>query len=696
MRLTPIGVMTGMALMAGPMIAAGQSTAPITGTVRDADHGSLLRGVEIRSLGSGQHSHTNSLGRFRINTLTRGDTLVLRRIGYRSIRYAIGSGAGPLTIRLQPAPLILPTVVSTATRQPTSAVDLITPVLVQDRAAITESGARSLDQVIQELPGIQQIAEPPARNTVMIRGIGGNRVLILIDGEPAAGALLEDRDLSRISTTAVEQVEVVKGPLSALYGSEAIGGVVNVITRAPSGPLTLEVGGDMGSAGRQTASFTASRGGALAWRLAGSVRRRDQIASQVEQPGATQRVWDIRGTTRTALTDGLTLRLDASYMRERQRWPVDASINAFNDNRSIGGWLEISDHTNERWRARIAVQDFSHRYRESAGSQPIAGTGTPQQHEQSARLLLTHARTLGSLHTLGIGVETGARRIRATDRVRGGELSEETADAWVQDAFRSGRWLATASLRTSWSSRWGTTFTPAVEAAFEPTPTLRLRGSLARGFRGPTFKETGWNFANVSAGYIVEGNTALRPERSWQVAGGATVLVLPGLTLDAELFRNDLRDLIDLQPVGVNPAGLLRYAAVNVDAARTQGLDLTVRSVGGSGSLEFGWSWLGTINRATDAPLTRRIPHMLRAAARHRLGALTISGSGRWSAATAESQTDPERQGAFMAWDVALSWTLGMTTLDAGIDNLFDARPTGWQAPIGRTVRLGLRSSWRP
>ena len=88
----------------------------------------------------------------------------------------------------------------------------------------------------------------PTGSNLLIRGIGGARVLVLVDGRPVPGALIENRDLSRISLAGAERVEVVKGPLSSLYGSDALGGVVNVITAPPAGGFRLD--GRALSAGR--------------------------------------------------------------------------------------------------------------------------------------------------------------------------------------------------------------------------------------------------------------------------------------------------------------------------------------------------------------------------------------------------------------------------------------------------------------
>lgn len=112
-----------------------------------------------------------------------------------------------------------------------------------------------IDRLLGELPAMQIIGNAPTGSSLLIRGIGGAGVLVLLDGQPVTGTLIENRDLSRMSLTGSDRVEIVKGPLSSLYGSDALGGVVNVITRlrAHLGPPLLPPrrrGGRVGDAGR--------------------------------------------------------------------------------------------------------------------------------------------------------------------------------------------------------------------------------------------------------------------------------------------------------------------------------------------------------------------------------------------------------------------------------------------------------------
>src|SRR5687768_6571013 len=124
-------------------------------------------------------------------------------------------------------------VVVTGSRRPQRLKDSPVTVEVISREEIRRSGASDLASLLTERSGIDLQGGHPAGEGAMLQGIGSERVLILVDGQPLAGRISGLTDISRIPTSVIETIEVVKGPQSTLYGSEAMGGVINVITRAP-------------------------------------------------------------------------------------------------------------------------------------------------------------------------------------------------------------------------------------------------------------------------------------------------------------------------------------------------------------------------------------------------------------------------------------------------------------------------------
>lgn len=125
-----------------------------------------------------------------------------------------------------------------------SAAPVATKVITQDE--LVERGARSLADVLRQESGIQVNQSLGVGQEVYMDGLDGRTVLVLIDGRPVNGKVDNRVDLSRValSPSNVERIEVIRGPMSALYGSDAMGGVINIITRRPrdgfSGDVTVD------------------------------------------------------------------------------------------------------------------------------------------------------------------------------------------------------------------------------------------------------------------------------------------------------------------------------------------------------------------------------------------------------------------------------------------------------------------------
>ena len=163
-------------------------------------------------------------------------------------------------------------------------------------------------------------------------------MLVLIDGEPVAGAMTENRDIGRLSTMAAERIEVVKGPSSVEYGSEALGGVINLVTAAPATAFIAEATVRTGELGRRESALEISDTyGRVGVRLNGGWRQSDRVTAISASSTTLDRVYDFRGDTRIRLSDRIQLRSDLTMSQQRQRWLVGAGFNGFIDNRTVQG-----------------------------------------------------------------------------------------------------------------------------------------------------------------------------------------------------------------------------------------------------------------------------------------------------------------------------------------------------------------------
>lgn len=688
--------------LAGAGRLQAQDAALVVRVTGAGDHAPVAI-ARLLLLGAGRSTHADASGTAVLGVPGWPDTLVVTAIGFAPQRIVLTEApARALAVELVTAPVVLPELVTTAGRRVQRVAEGTSSVTVLDRKEVEVTAAGGVDQAVAEVPGLQLDSRQPAGSTVQIRGLGDARVLVLVDGEPVPGAQLENRDLSRLSTADVDRIEITKGPTSLQHGSDALGGVINLVTRRAEGPLAVEVSALAGDEGRRSGGISVAKGGPVAFRLTGGMREEERVAGLTQEGSALERVWDLRSTTQIQLRDDLSLRGDLNYFRTRQRWPVSSTFNGFVDTWEAGGFLEsVLDRSWGSLRARLVGQRFEYQYRQAQGDQPIANSAEVQR-ENYLRGLVGITRGFGA-HQVDAGVEVATRDVSAPDRINGDIGSDRQLDLYAQDSWTIGRLLLNGGARWSHNSRWGSTVTPSTGVALEVTPRLRLKATAARGFRGPSVKELGWTFANVAAGYVIQGNPDLRPESSWSFSTGASWAPVRGVLLEGEIYRNALKNLIDFASNGFTPGGAIIYTPRNVEEARTEGAEVTLRGTTGGWRSEAGYAYLHAVDLTTGMPLDRRAKHT----ARVRLGRRIPLLSGGQVDLTAR-YTGPARsigsdgaggttvvgtQEAFLSFDLQTSLGLWSgTSLSLGVDNLTDQQPAGWPGVNDRRVYVGMRT----
>jgi outer membrane receptor for ferrienterochelin and colicins len=299
------------------------------------------------------------------------------------------------------------------------------------------------------------------------------------------------------------------------------------------------------------------------------------------------------------------------------------------------------------------------------------------------------------VHSLDAGAQFSARGIVAPTKVDGDSVNDRVTEFFARDAFTVADVLFSAGARTTSSTLWGNTFSPSVGAAWQASPQWRLRTNVARGFRAPTFKELRYTFINGGAGYQIVGNSELRPESSWSSSIGASWAPSSGVALDVEGYRNAVAHLISTQQTGANNAGLLVYQNVNVDRARTEGVETSVRVMRRGAELSVGYDYLNAIDLSTGKTLDGRAKHTARIAWSKdwpRLGGVISDVSTRYIGSAPRGATT---QGALVSVDgqLRVGVSRGME-LSLAVANLLDQRPSGYTPAYQRQFSIGLRAKW--
>jgi outer membrane receptor for ferrienterochelin and colicins len=526
-------------------------------------------------------------------------------------------------------------IVVTGARAPETRRGAVVRTTVITREDIARSGAGNLADLLEQQAGIQ-LQRGVRGSNALLQGMSPDHVLVLIDGQRVAGRVDGAVDLSRLPTGGVEQVEVIRGPASTLYGADAMGGVINIITAQPPRGPALSSSAELGAP--LTAAATASTGlplplgptgghahasvgrGASRWgqRFGVSAQQLPSFDLDEGDPATNadgQAQLELTGQVWHRPSEAQRWTLRGSALRRRALGVDSADSGAVYDRRhltetvglSLGPTLRLGPNT------QLQVTSWTSFFRDQYLLDQRGSTAEDAYQDTrdlwtELDLQLDHA--VGSAHLLTAGLE-GAREALWTDRIAGGQADRLRGAAFAQHTFRPARAprLSTATgLRLDRDSQFGQAVSPKLALKVDATSALALRLSGGWGYKAPDFKDLYIRFANPTANYAVEGNPALRPERAVGANLAADWFGPGGSALGLEGYAQRVTDLIQPELASQASAGqAARYSYVNVAEARTAGLQADARArptpwLWGQAGLTYGW----TRDLAEDRPLANR------------------------------------------------------------------------------------------
>jgi outer membrane receptor for ferrienterochelin and colicins len=681
---------------AGPVHS--QEPRVLTGRTTSGASGEAIAGAAVRVVGHSATAFSDDRGVWRLGPVPGGEIEIeVQHVAYATRRLDVGTGVqSPVQVSLTPRPVALSELVVTASRRMQQLKDVPVSTEVMGRAEMRQSGSTDLASVLVERTGVTAEGGHPVGTGIMLQGLGSERVLVLVDGQPMIGRLSGSLDLSRVPVGMIERVEVVKGPQSTLYGSDAMGGVVNIITRAPDRGV-WQAGIDVigGSRDRLDAGLDAQGSvGAVAWTADAGRRSIELVPGHGGDAGTVASRWDAASRLQWQASDGLTFFGGGMLLDESQRWRSGALYH-FADN------LQWSGRAGATWQRgghsitpAVYATEFRHLSRRSTLPQALDGTGE----EESQRLVEAEVQYGGRFGAVAVDAGIEARRESiASDRVQGTDRTLHTAEPFAQATLSNDRWSVVPGVRLSWSEQWGTNVTPRIAALFRPTEQLAIRASVGQGFRAPSFKELYMEFLNTGAGagYRVRGNETLRPETSRNATAG---IEWAGERLYArtQFFYNVFDQFIETVELA-DSGGLRLFTYGNIEDGATWGSELELGTTWRGFRAEAGYGYLVAEDRRTDQPLLGRPMHSGRASLGYaRASGLRLTLTGVFTGRTLVARTDSTetQRAGFSRLDVRIAQSLPRgLELSAGIDNVADTRPEHWPGYVNRQFHIGI--GWR-
>ena len=613
-----------------------------------------------------------------------------------------------------------PTIVVTATRHAMLALDAPAAMSVVTREQIEARGAEDVLDALRGETGVSlQGRSIGGRKVISLRGMDSKHTLYLVDGQRIAASDgtvgHSDFQYDWIPVADIERIEVVRGPLSVLYGSEAMGGVVNVITRQAgdrwqgSGRLEgSQASGDRGGDGhRASAAVSGPLAAGWALRAGGAVSQRDPVTSAddpllSELEGHDKRdgwlglSWQPTAAHRVDLTHREGSETRTAQARERSGAKRYHRTDNLLDRRLDSlGWEADWGRATTQLRAYETVLDVVNERTEGVA------VNTPQR--LTDRVLDGQWRQPMAGHALTAGFEAHNETLADPGLPGGTSLARHRA-LYLQDELSlSGTLDLTLGLRHDDHSLFGGEFSPRLYAVWRAAPGWVVKGGVSHGFKAPNLKQI------VPGGRregpnIFLGNPDLKPEPCDALELGAA-WAEGGRELQVMAFEQRVHDLIEVELVEPGPApGLGTYTYRNLARATLRGVETSgAVALGGGFATRVAWTWL----QAEDGdgrPLQHRPRHTVGAQLDWSQGPwaadLRVDYSGmQWLPGIARGAPDVQSPdltlvGARLARDLGAGLTLSL-----GVDNLTNLRPadksasfTHAEAP--RTWKLALSGHW--
>ena len=533
------------------------------------------------------------------------------------------------------------------------------PVRIElvSRQAIEESHALNLAEALEYSAGVQlKPITGKSGSGVWLQGYDSDRVAVLIDGNPVAAGTGSSVDISQIAVGDVERIEISKGSMSAIYGTSAMGGVVNVITRQPEQGRQANlryIGGSWGNQdlpygtvpfGKQHLNLTIGQAsGKNSFQLVSDT----QLSSGFRAPDSNEsQGWEgyksnVSAKSIRQLSDSSTLMISPRLYRE--------DIKTINDN-FIGGIGNVPkqkvDITDKNSLISVFEKDngdlgklkitYSFEDYQNESRQDLINTSHIEQHRITDidHQGITAQYNFNQNHTryYVIGVEALLDGMNATSHKNDG--TNESVDTEVDDKtlkntngfFQLGL-HATPDIELLYSgrvnnnSRYGTEFSPMFNMQYTPFISnehhinIRLGGGY--GYRTPTLKELYHFFNHSHIGYVLLGNENLEPESSTNMQASLEYSS-NNFRFDMSVYQNDIKNLIDFyinqdktnELTSQYGSEVVANEYANINKARTSGFEFSSSYELSSWiTTNIGYAYLNSENLTTGKTLTSRPEH---------------------------------------------------------------------------------------
>ncbi|MDO5608802.1 MAG: TonB-dependent receptor [Capnocytophaga sp.] len=496
-------------------------------------------------------------------------------------------------------------VVITATRTLRQLASLPLQVQLVKEKELRRINSSRLSDVLAEQTGLVTVPGHTGGEGIQMQGLDVAYTLILVDEMPLVGRTIGQLDLNRISVGNIRQIEIVKGASSSLYGSEALGGVINIITQQPDDGWNTSANYRFSSFDTHDASATVGyKKNKLA--LSTFFNRYSSDGYNLSDTDVPTVSPYANITLRNKLSYRFSERTDGSislrYFSQNQDYILSNTAQGESQIREWNAHAKLNNKYSERWSSFFEL--YATRYKTH---EYVDGNLTLNQDENSdfnQTLVRPEIRGMYSHNeqsdfVFGVGANF--------DKV---EKTIFISDSRMQSYYLYGQWDVhflekinmIAGFRYDFHSEYRSQFSPKLAFRYEISPKTALKASVGYGYKAPDFRQLYNHFSNSAVGYTVLGynavssvlqqmlangeiaglmanpadfaNSGLLPESSVSFNLGMDFKPIPKLKFGFNLFRNDIKNLIDTQIIATKNSGQSVYSYYNAQKVFTQGIEI--------------------------------------------------------------------------------------------------------------------------
>jgi len=602
--------------------------ADICGRVIDAASGEpvINANVIVERMNTG--GATDIDGNFAINNLPVGSyTIFVSHIAYEDKRLSVKAEHNdPLIIKLSETFFQLNEVVVTGTR--TEKIHQNVPVTTEiiSKKDINDSGTMDLGELLNQRAGVAVTSSVEGGAVVNLMGIDSRYILILVDGQPITGKFNNRVSLEQIPTSIIEKIEIIKGPNSSLYGSEAMGGVINVITGKQVSGLTASVrlrqSGDLTTmlingdeqffgpqngkqtnlqtnlgygnktiTGRLNLDYTYATPNDIATHISVDNLNRFSLGGELTYNLSSRFKLHSKYNLYHSLEESHSAAMNAATKLSRNNLLTDISYKPSQslEIQAIGRWADYYRHYDQIRPWNVAGKIYESRDTTTANDLELELIG-----------IYTKDNT-----TLNVGFEQGVTSY-AGERRGVGDHSMTTSSIYGQLEFSPfAKTILVLGSRWDDNDEITPVISPRLAAMYALTERWKLRAAYGHGYRQPSFMERYIDWYHAGIGYSVLGNIDLKPERS---AGGniGVEYYHPGeYQVSLMVYFTKFNDMIDDFIYAPNV-----FSYRNINEVRYTGFEFQNRwKISNQWLASWSYNFVDNRNVETDSLLSNTQPH---------------------------------------------------------------------------------------